>query len=179
MRNKIIEANIIAPYWLITAVDICLEKGSLKKMLDTAEANKRTHSMIFGDGYACFCMTSIGLISVGWFDENIYPAYLEDSDHFYRVRLSGLPATGVPDFKFVHGDGMLTGSVTINSNPQYKRANALTHARNHEYYKQKWGGDGGEEKYKTPFNNPLLPIEYWELDLDFRTEQERIWRETV
>jgi hypothetical protein len=32
--------------------------------------------------------------------------------------------------------------------------NRLTYARNRAYYIRKWGGDGGQETYERPFNDP-------------------------
>lgn len=180
--NHIIKSNPTAPYWFICAVDMKFEKGSLAKMYRAAEAAHKSSAALYADGYSCFCITQLGWEGVGQFDENIYPAYLEDCDHHYRVKLSGLPYVDIPDMKLQHGDGLLTGSVTINSNPQYARANSQTHGNNFKYYMKKWGGVNGQEVFRTPFNGTLhtyTGIGFWEIDKDFRREQERIWRETV
>ena len=175
--NTIINENMDCPYWVISANDMMFsESGSVEKMAFYAEQNHLTNAMMYVDGYSCFCMTQLGLKEVGTFDENIFPAYLEDSDHFYRLRLSGAIATGFPDVKFIHGEPPNYGSSTINTNDKYQKANGITHGRNFEYYFKKWGGRGGEEIFKNPFNDSSKSIKFWELDVERRKIQEETWK---
>ena len=83
------------------------------------------------------------------FDENFFPAYFEDNDVSYRIKLLGLKQYDVPN-AFVNNDN---GSQTINSDPHYRSACATTFEMNKAYYIEKWGGVPGQEKFKTPFNN--------------------------
>ena len=156
--NTIIRHNSKEDYWIICASDMCFNPGEAKRMADFAEKSHVENAMICADGYSCFCMTKLGLEVVGDFDENIFPAYLEDSDHHYRLKLSGAKSCGFPDVKMIHGEAPHWGSSTINSNEKYSRANGITHGRNFEYYRKKWGGDGGSEVFLTPFNNPAYSI---------------------
>ncbi len=186
--NKIIEANIYTdkseehphvPYFFICANDMCFNKGDLAKMYKAVEENHKDNTVICADGFSCFCITKFGVETVGFFDENFYPAYLEDCDYHYRIRMSGLKSCGVPNMKPIHGDGLLTGSATIKSNPKFEKANTITHGRNHDYYKQKWGGAAGEEKFVTPFGSPDNSVAYWKLDEEFRKVQENVWRTII
>jgi len=106
--------------------------------------NKRIPSL----GYACFAINPIAIEKLGCFDENIFPAYCEDVDYAYRARLAGLHEENCPDTQLTHA-----GSKSILSDPALRRQNATTHGLNYQYYRRKWGGDGGHETYKHPFND--------------------------
>lgn len=152
--------------WFIAANDIQLMPGAL------ALADKVVHttpdaSVICADGYNIFMMTPLGVEKVGLFDENFYPAYFEDVDHFRRVRLSGAKAVNVPGFTFIHGEAPHWGSSTINSDPEMASKNKVTFANLREYYVRKWGGPPAGETFKTPFNRNV-PLAFWALDSDLR-----------
>lgn len=176
--NHMIQSNPQHPYHIISAFDTVLRHpGDLQRIAEQIEREHETTEMFYVDGYSYFCMTKLGLKNIGTFDENIYPAYLEDSDHWRRSVLSGAKLTGIsPKVEFIHGDGVLDGSVTINSNPKYAAANGITHGMNHEYYISKWGGSGGHEKFATPFNNnPEHPLNYWVLNQEARLARKKVW----
>ena len=85
---------------------------------------------------------------VGYFDENFYPGYFEAIDFGYRLRMlnmeGGWPRCWVNAMsRFVgrHTDLVLA--------PPLLR-----------YYKEKWGGDKGEETYVLPFGDK--PLGYFE-----------------
>lgn len=178
--NKVMQLYPSAPYWMICANDMFFHrKGDLEKMFMYAEANHSSQAMFYADGYSCFCMTQLGLQQVGKFDENIYPAYVEDSDHFYRVRLTGAVTNQFPDIEMTHGEGKQNGSCTIKSNKKYEIANTATQKSNFKYYIKKWGGLPNYEIYRTPFNNPNKAADFWELDTERRRFHDLIWnRET-
>lgn len=148
--------------WLISGNDIQFTPGDLRKIAKTIAANQDA-SIVCAMGYAVFAFTEIGVRKVGLFDENFYPAYYEDNDHFRRVHLTGAKAVGVADFKAVHGEAPLWGSATINSDPELQRKNAITFGNLREYYVGKWGGEPGKETFQTPFNRNV-PLDFWEFD---------------
>jgi len=139
--------------WLIAGSDIMFMPGSLALLDDVFEKNPGV-GMVFGDGYNVFLMTQKALDGIGYLDENFYPAYYEDCDHWRRAVLSGIPLVGVPGFKHVHGEvgDPHGGSSTVRSDPDLNRKNSITTRNNHEYYIRKWGGSPSAETYKTPFN---------------------------
>ena len=115
-----------------------------------------------------FCLHHRTIPRVGWFDENFYPAYMEDCDYRWRCHLAGMhrymvptgeesspgkpyltpgiPAT--PEVKVDH-----KGSLTVKSNAKYAKHSKVTHGRmGRTYYKNKWGGMPNGEKFKIPFN---------------------------
>ncbi|HTY83106.1 MAG TPA: hypothetical protein VMB19_02760 [Silvibacterium sp.] len=102
-------------------------------------------------GFACFAINPIALEKLGCFDENIFPAYCEDQDYACRARLAGLHEENCPDTMLTH-----IGSNSILSDPALRRQNAITQRLNFDYYRRKWGGDGGSETYARPFNDARL-----------------------
>lgn len=152
--------------WLICGNDIQFSPGDLGKVAAVLEANQDA-SIICGMGYSCYCFTETGMKKVGLFDENFFPAYYEDNDHFRRVALSGAKAVGVPEFKAVHGEAPYWGSSTIKASPDLERKNVTTFGNNRDYYVRKWGGEPGKERFKKPFNRDV-PLDFWEFDHQHR-----------
>jgi GT2 family glycosyltransferase len=163
-----------ADYWLIVGNDIMFNRGELEKIDTFVQANKHDHAIMFGLGHNVFAVTPYGLDNVGTFDENFYPAYLEDCDHFYRVKLAGVKSANIPNVAPIHGEAPSWGSSTIYSNDRWRELNGITHGNNFKYYRAKWGGKNGEEKYKHPLDDPTINIKTWELDPGHRTRN-NIW----
>jgi GT2 family glycosyltransferase len=84
--------------------------------------------------------------AVGPFDESFFPAYFEDNDYHYRMRLSGLRAISCPPAVFYHFGSRTqyeaAGKPVVGS-PQFER--------NRAYYIRKWGGPPGKERRNKPF----------------------------
>lgn len=99
------------------------------------------------------------LETFGYFDENFFPAYFEDTDALYRMGLLGIPSPrengrSRPYFNIdascnVDGGAIQDGKADIN----------FTMLRS--YYRAKWGGEQGEEKFERPFNQPDIDINWW------------------
>ena len=96
---------------------------------------------------------------VGGYD-TVFPKYLCDNDHTYRMRLAGWETidTGI------YTDHL--GSQTIKSDPQLAFTNSLVHQLDAAYYRTKWGGDPDHERFTFPFNRPdlfpnLKPVGVW------------------
>ncbi len=102
------------------------------------------------------CVEEIGL-----YDENFYPVYYDDTDYGYRMKLHGVQKTIVTPDRISQD---LNGG--LKSDPRafdlyWKNVDHI-----HNYYVRKWGGEAGQEIYKTPFNNPKLTIKDWILERD-------------
>lgn len=80
---------------------------------------------------------------IGPFDENFKGCYFEDNDYEYRMRIGGV------DVVF---DQNLNPAVYLNSQSIAKDPLLSNFIDNRDYFIKKWGGQPGEEKYKTPFN---------------------------
>lgn len=100
--------------------------------------------------FSCFMIRKETIDKIGYFDENFYPAYFEDNDYHYRIKIAGETALKLHDAIYYHYQSQTIkegGNVRVLSN-----ANYLT---NKVYYKSKWGGYPGEEKYTIPFNKEV------------------------
>jgi hypothetical protein len=85
--------------------------------------------------------------AVGGYDIN-FPAYFSDNDFYRRLKLAGYECleSGI-------SVGHM-GSQTINSDPFLKFLNGVTFPLYRQYYIAKWGGEPGQETFRTPFNLP-------------------------
>jgi hypothetical protein len=165
--NAIIKSTPLAPYWLILNSDIELGANDLGKIKAFVEPRLDSHGLLFCHGFSAFVITPLTLEQVGFFDENIYPAYLEDCDYHYRAKLAGIKDENIPDLGLLHGElvnGKIQGSRAIGSDPKILRENGRTHQGNFDYYRQKWGGINGKEVYTHPFNDPHNSLDYWSFD---------------
>ena len=96
-------------------------------------------------------MTAAGDPLGGFFDEGFYPAYFEDNDYYYRLKLylGEAAAIATTDALCYHYCGRT----------QYQSPDApvVPHDRYEEncvYYVKKWGGKPGEERFRSPFGRP-------------------------
>lgn len=104
-----------------------------------------------GCDYACFTFSNKLIDKVGYFDEKFYPAYFEDNDMDYRIKLAGFTSGGSPTLKFV-----TRGSVTLEILGDTEKGKQIKNGfiKNKEYYVKKWGGIPSQEIYTIPFNSP-------------------------
>ncbi len=170
-----------AAWWMITNNDIQFAPGDLGKLAEKASGQCSVVSgqtplgMVYGNhGASWFAITAEAVARVGLFDENIFPAYLEDCDWAYRADQLGVRRGDVPDVHARHGDGRLTGSCTVNATRELQEQNARTHGGNFDYYRRKWGGLNGTEQFTTPFDDPHWPLWAWRFEPDTRARQQ--WR---
>ena len=104
--------------------------------------------------FSAFMLSKEAWETVGEMDEVFAPAYFEDNDYHYRIKLAGMEAITYPPALFYHfASGTQReakereGGGAMVSNQQFE-ANRATYAR-------KWGGLPGEEKFETPYNEPV------------------------
>jgi GT2 family glycosyltransferase len=81
---------------------------------------------------------------VGKFDEGFFPAYFEDNDYFYRMKLIGVPII----FNTMLNPIIYRNSMTIQKDPLLNK----DFEKNRQYYISKWGGSPANEKFTKPFN---------------------------
>lgn len=84
--------------------------------------------------------------TIGYFDENFFPAYFEDNDMHYRIKLSPYKIGSLSTALFYH-----FGSKTQNKS-HMPVVPAILFRKNQDYYISKWGGPPRREKYTKPFN---------------------------
>jgi GT2 family glycosyltransferase len=100
--------------------------------------------------FSCFMLSKETIESVGYFDDKFNPAYFEDNDYHYRIKLAGKKAIKTNQALYFH-----YGSRTINEREDIRARSNLGYLPNRDYYVRKWGGTPGQEIYKFPFRGKL------------------------
>ena len=150
--------------------DVTFAPGAMSKMLDAIQDFDLV-SAIGGDhdqtgvheiidngspDYAAFVIKPEEFLDkFGLFDENFTPAYFEDNDMRYRIKVSGGRQGIVLDARMYH-----YGSYTQNHDGQRVVSHQMFEA-NRDYYVRKWGGTPGEETYINPFNDVSKTLKDW------------------
>lgn len=156
--------------WLLVNNDIKFYPGTLAKIDDAQERlaiEDPCIGVICALGYSTFLLTKLCFDKIGLFDENFFPAYFEDCDFDYRVKLGGMKKADLPGDNCLHGEPPYYRSSTVNSDRVLARKVQATFVNLKKYYISKWGGEPLRERFKTPFNNGK-PSEYWEINLELR-----------
>ncbi len=94
---------------------------------------------------------------IGYADANFWPGgYFEDNDYCYRAQLAGLRACTLAHAAYFH-----FWSRTIHQSGKSEDAHHHQFRRNELFYRAKWGGDFGQEKYLLPFNGMAMELTGW------------------
>jgi len=156
--NQIVKQNTDREYWCIFSVDWHFKPGELARL---GERLTQPFEAILCDetqnGYSAMIFGVDLLYEVGFLDENFFPAYYEDNDHRYRMKLVGKEWEYFP-LEYEH-----KVSSTLKRSVEFQRKNQETFRRNGMYYVEKWGGTPTNERYTTPFDMEL-PLDYWLYD---------------
>lgn len=153
-----------AEYWLLVGNDIAFTPGDLKKIDEFVRAHPEYVMCPANWGHSLFALRQACFDGAGYFDESFWPAYSEDQDHCYRIKLAGLQWADVPNVHAVHGEPPLWGSSTVWSDAQLNARCRITQKNNLEYYVRKWGGAPGEERFTHPFNEAWRSIKDCSVD---------------
>lgn len=130
-------------YVLVLNDDVYLGKD--KKEID--EIIDRCHSQLIVSErfFSVFIISRNLFYRVGNFDDGFYPAYFEDSDYLYRLKLIDIS---------IEVNNLLNPSI-YRECQTYEKDNELVNksrAINRDRYIKKWGGLPLLEKYNTPYN---------------------------
>lgn len=140
----------------IGSTDSFLGAGDLNRALDFARGQRSvgiTHLL----NWNFFLMPRQLFQEVGLFDENFHPAYMEDTDYAYRCKCAGVSRSHVSGIGAEH-----IGSATIRSDRKYAtRCRFTKRLSNAAYYRNKWGGMPGNERFTRPFNGADLDYSWW------------------
>lgn len=155
-----------AEHALVCNDDVVLYPGTIDKLkhamgtLDLVTAHNMRDDATLQQGftdhpdYSCFMVKPLDFIDkFGTFDENLFPAYFEDNDMAYRIKILGGAQKCLLEARMFHA-----GSVTQNMDGM-QVVNGPTFEGNRAYYIRKWGGNPGSETFDTPFNaggNPTM-----------------------
>lgn len=100
--------------------------------------------------FSCFLVDHRLFTQVGEFDEQFRPAYYEDVDMAYRMKIRGEVGASCPRARYFHYElGSMKGDalVGIDSASQIR----LLVGENDIRYERKWGGRPGRETLTTPY----------------------------
>lgn len=163
--------NHMADWILLVGNDIQFHTGQLAKVAAHYEKHSKDQPPIAlvttNYGWNVCGITRYGVEVLGYFDENITPAYYEDCDYNWRhniaqrQKLVSYPVEGECIIN-VHHDASSTAK---NLPPDRYERLCKAFERNVEYYIRKWGGAQTHELWDSPFNNPAFSIRDWSLEL--------------
>jgi GT2 family glycosyltransferase len=130
-------------YVLVLNDDVYLgkHKNEIDEIIDKSQSQLIVGEMFF----SVFIISRNLFYRVGNFDDGFYPAYFEDSDYLYRLKLLDIS---------VEVNSLLNPSI-YRECQTYEKDNELVNksrAINRERYIKKWGGLPLLEKYNTPYN---------------------------
>lgn len=159
-------------YAFITNDDVVFHPGSMQAMYDAivetqgvmVSANQNSafqleDPLLEGADFFCFIVDIPQLVShCGVFDENFRPAYFEDNDMHYRIKLANRKAYINPKAPVRH-----IGSATQNADPHNPVTPPHQFEENRRYYIEKWGGQPGAETFENPFRDVNMKIWDWNM----------------
>jgi len=100
--------------------------------------------------FSCFLIRKELYEQIGPFDENFKVAFCEDWDYHVRMHKAGRQAACI-DLPFLH-----LSSQTVRNSPPEEQERIYSQAkRNREYFKEKWGVEGGSEAYYDLFTSAV------------------------
>lgn len=173
--NLIIKLYVNSPFWIIVNNDISFTPGMLEKFYD--EAIQSDSGMIHakksdwgGGSYDLFLIKDCVIQECGLFDENLYPAYAEDIDYYYRIMQKNIKIS-ILNIDYLHGDkdystsGSQTWRLDMNLKEKLDKSRILNET---EYLTKKWGDEYmSANVYSNPFNNNNYDLNYTFYDLNF------------
>jgi len=132
--NLLLEAAGNEPI-VISNDDVALGSSDFGRIADAA----LKHPLVTALGWALFAQSPACTRAVDWYDEGFWPAYFEDQDYSYRVRLCRVPRRDIAVSATHERSATMAVARNISS-----EASAL-------YYRAKWGGAVGAEGFTEPF----------------------------
>jgi GT2 family glycosyltransferase len=136
-------------FMILSNDDIEYEKNTVKAFYE--EMQKPNVNMVLSNGatWSAYTLSKKLYEEVGGFDENFYPAYFEDNDFHYRMRLLG--------YNFILSSNVTYGHETSSTLAAFSKAATEVHhhnfRKNRAYFNDKWGGLPTCEKYTKPFGD--------------------------
>lgn len=137
--------------WAIKHNDNVITASVVHESLESFRAAQLEDKFQLGFGrssFSCFLLRIGGYDKIGPFDEVFEPAYYEDDDYSYRLRLANAKFGTALDSVFFH-----RVSQTLQNDTELKGNWNPIFQDNAKRYREKWGGMPGEEKYKHPYDN--------------------------
>jgi len=189
--NKILRSTPWAPFWLLVSNDITFHPGMLHeiawKMSLESHKNERDQMCLWGfvgdpvSPYAGFILTGKSVKTVGYFDENFWPAYAEDCDYTARLVRARCEIVFESDVNRIAAHK--TSSSLKNAGERSTYVARVTKPgptfNNFDYLQAKWGTnvcnlrlsrapymrEGG---FQNPFDDSTRNVSTWKLNLTRR-----------
>lgn len=123
--------------------------------------NHEVSTKVVNQGYGCFAIGQHAIDRIGFFDENIVPAYYEDVDYVLRMKKSGLKPVVDERVLVIHERSNSLRNVDPGTQTNLRKCKSL----NRDYIIKKWGIDAPEagDGYDHPFNKKEFDINIsWE-----------------
>ena len=171
--NLIIKTHIMEPYWIIVNNDIAFSPGLLKELFE--KSKDENVGIVKGKQFQwdLFLIKDWVVQECGLFDENFYPAYVEDCDYHIRLMNKNIK-TQIIEYEYLHGDVNYetSGSQTWRIDLPLKEKLNYSHQCNLYYIVEKWGDNWRDSNweyhpYDHPYNNSQIPNTYTTYDLKF------------
>ena len=166
-----------ARFVLVMNLDLLFHPQCIDALVDFAEAHPEglmwcatrwaeRHTLLravledrfeYGINGNCFLIDQRLFEEVGRFDEQFEPAYLEDSDMAYRIKLHGAPILISLRALFFHLEAAtMKGCLDGPAETTAERLEIMRHVRqsvavNDARYCAKWGGLPSHERFRTPY----------------------------
>lgn len=175
--NMTIKCGMQAPYWVISNHDVAFTPGFLEDFV--SKADDLDVGIVHGGNrgaWDIFLLKDWVVQECGLFDENFYPAYVEDCDYFIRTMLAGVKRSNAT-LPYLHGekDYETTGSQTWRVDRSLESKMHHSRILNEMWYMwYKWGPEWhvgtdwvDTKPHKYPFNNQNFPLGYTTYELYF------------
>jgi len=152
--DSLAEATVGMPsnYVMAFPVDVFDTLGDPSQILWDDEVTGEGVENKEDQSYSCFVIRPDFFELCGTFDENFDPAWWEDADMKYRIKLLGFKTmqTSIP---YVHIRHQTTKKLTA----------PLNSLKSGEYYVKKWGSARKDlkETYSIPYNDPNTNPKEW------------------
>jgi len=136
--------------------DNVLNPDAIEELEILAMANKN-HPFFssMNGGFSFFAIRpKLAIETVGYFDEGFYPAYYEDNDYHYRMKLANLEFIYSNRKLYESGiNGQVSQTLKGNMTPENVKNYIKAGFTSNQYrYICKWGGLPTKEVYVKPFN---------------------------
>jgi hypothetical protein len=158
--RRVVEEKL--DYLIILSAAIVFNKG----MDDFIEQLSHPYGVESQFSYHLIAIGRPTFEQIGYFDENFYPAYYEETDFIRRMELAHISHVvgPPPHLPVVQVDAERQGiALTIQSGALHVDFLALA-----GYFTEKWGEvpeyetqEQRDKMYQYPFNDPSKPLSYW------------------
>lgn len=151
-------------YLIIISATMLFNEG-MRDFIAHLEANKNRWGIETQHIWHCIALRRAMIERCGYFDENFYPAYYEDSDYIRRWELSGIhnPMSQTHRLPKVEVNATHQGDAL-----SMKSGIKVNMDASRNYFIKKWGfeprydsQENRDKLYTAPFNNPENDVSYW------------------